>query len=440
MAAREEMTRELELAALGAHLAKRRPAILHAWRALVRKDPALTSGDALPRDQLNDHIPAVLAAFEHLLGHRPGGDDESAADTKNAAAHGLHRWQQGYDLHEVVRELANVNALVTAEIDAYAAVPSQADPATLATARQRWAEAFGRAIEDSTVQFFRLQRTEALGHLRDLERALDDVRELEQQRADLWREAAHDLRGNVGVVSNATAVLARDGDEARRARFLRVLQRNVGSLHHLLDDVTDLARLQAGREKRQLSQVDVAALMVDLCEGLLPQAQERGLSLQWGGPAPFVVEGDAVKVRRLAQNLVLNAVKYTRDGGVVVRWGDSESGDAKRWLLRVSDTGPGLQAGGAAPLADALARATELMRESDGEADVSTPSTPPGAAAAPSDKAGPRATARGGEGIGLSIVKRLSELLDATVELDSSAEIGTTFRVLLPRQYAVASA
>lgn len=435
----EAKARDAEMAALGAHLATRRAAILHAWRALVRKDPMLTSGDALPRHQLNDHIPAVLAAFEHQLGHRAENEEDVAAGAKNAAAHGLHRWQQGYDLHEVVRELANVNALVTAEIDAYAAAPASPTlPATLAAARQRWAEVFGRAIEESTVQFFHLQRTEAVGHLKDLEKALDDVRELEQQRAELWREAAHDLRGNVGVVSNATAVLVRDVDEARRARFVRVLQRNVGSLHQLLDDVTDLARLQAGREKRQLSRFDVAALMVDLCEGLLPQAQERGLSLQWDGPAPFVVEGDAVKVRRLAQNLVLNAVKYTRDGGVVVRWGDGESGDAKRWLLRVADTGPGFQASGAAPLAGELTRATELAR-TGGESDAATPASTaaaPTAAAAPGNDDRPR----GGEGIGLSIVKRLSELLDASVELDSAADVGTTFRVLLPRHYAAAPA
>ena len=56
-----------ELAALATWLGQRRDKILHAWRAAVRTDPQLTTGDSLPRAQLYDHIPALLHAFEHKL-------------------------------------------------------------------------------------------------------------------------------------------------------------------------------------------------------------------------------------------------------------------------------------------------------------------------------------------------------------------------------------
>jgi len=430
-----------ELAALAAYLSTRRPFIMKAWREAIRRDPSLTSGDALPRAQLDDHIPSVLGAFERELDD-PGAAQWTDVANDKAAAHGLHRWQQGYDLREVVRELGRLNVCVIDELEAYAAAHPQLDPGVMRDARRRWALACSIGIEESAAQYFELQRTEAAGHLSDLEKALDSVRELERQRADLWREIAHDLRGNVGVLSNATAGLAISAERNVRAdRFLHMLQRNVSALHHLLDDVTDLARLQAGREERMLSRIDVGALLLALCEGLLPFAQERGLFLRWQGLPSFTVEGDAVKLRRLAQNLVLNAVKYTQHGGVTVSWGDSDSDvdDHKRWLLSVEDTGPGFHAGPGAPIAGALEKATQLAHDADTSepmaASGTDPATPPTPAPAPAPDPRPEAQ-RAGEGIGLSIVKRLSEMLDGTVELDSTPGRGTIFRVLLPRQYA----
>jgi len=435
-----------ELAALSVYLRTRRPAIMEAWRDAIRRDPMLTSGESLPRSQLNDHIPSVLAAFERELADPPGTAQADVAND-NAAAHGMHRWQQGYDLREVVRELGRLNVCVVDELEAYAAAHPQLDPEVMRDARGRWASTCSIGIEESAAQYFRLQQTEAAGHLNDLEKALEAVRELERQRADLWREIAHDLRGNVGVVSNATAGLAIvAGPNGRADLFLRMLQRNVSALHHLLDDVTDLARLQAGREERTLSRFDVGALLATLCEGLLPFAQERGLFLRWQGPPSFTVEGDAVKLRRLAQNLVLNAVKYTQSGGVTVNWGDSDSeaDDRKRWLLAVEDTGPGFNAGPGAPMAGALEQATQLVHDADSSAalaasgvDLLPPTSAPAPDSIPSSAPAPQAAAqRPGEGIGLSIVKRLSEMLDASVELDSKPGRGTVFRVFLPRHYA----
>lgn len=424
---------EEELLALSAHLASRREAILRAWRDKVRADPDLPSGKALPRLQLDDHVPAVLMAFEQDLVQGVDDPAPTLQRSRSATAHGLHRWQQGYDLGEVVRELGVLNVCVVSELDAYAqARPDLALPVMM-TAMRRWASSCSTDVEASTVEYFNLRQTEAEGHVRDLEKALQDLRELERQRAALWHEAAHDLRGNVGVVSNAAAGLAAGGVQGESAAlFMRLLQRNVVALRHMLDDVTGLARFQAGRETRQLSEFDVAAALSQLCESLLPMARERGLALRFEGPAAFVVQGDPVKLRRLAQNLVLNAIKYTVQGDVTVRWNDSVDTDRKRWSLTVSDTGPGLHAGPGAPLANALQQATAVS-----EGPAGTGSAPASEAAA--SDAGPQDSRpvhqERGEGIGLSIVKRLAELLDAAVELESEPGQGTTFRILFPRQY-----
>ena len=112
---------EAQMDALAGYLRGRRDAILQAWRAAIKKDPALATGDALPQVDLYDHIPALLRTFERKLrelGAHPQGLDPGA-ELASAAAHGLQRWQQGYDLREVTRELGRLNQCVVAELESH---------------------------------------------------------------------------------------------------------------------------------------------------------------------------------------------------------------------------------------------------------------------------------------------------------------------------------
>jgi signal transduction histidine kinase len=121
-----------------------------------------------------------------------------------------------------------------------------------------------------------------------------------------------------------------------------------------------------------------------------------------------------------------------------VTWGDSEDNDPKRWRLCITDTGPGFHSGSDQPLTQALEKAqhradevrhvdTHAQEQADtaNEADVPVQPGP----------AGPVRDATG-EGLGLSIVKRLCDLLDATIEMTSETGVGTSFRILLPRHYS----
>jgi signal transduction histidine kinase len=428
-----------DVAALAEHLSDRREALLLAWQRAVKRDPTLTHGDSLPRAKLYDHIPAMLTAFERGLRQAaadPGAATESAR-LESGAAHGLQRWQQGYDLREVTRELGKLNECVLLELDHYAKALPRVSLDAMTLARQIWASLCSSGIEESVSQYFCLQQREAAGHVKDLEHALDEIRHLEQERGDLWRQAAHDLRGNLGIVANVTVGLTRQGGrDSSRDDFVRILMRNVTSLHHLLDDVTSLARLQAGREKRNIEPLDATSIMQQLCEGVRPLAEQRGLYLKCEGPPGFATDGDAVKIRRIAQNLVLNAVKYTHNGGITVSWGDSEADDPKRWVLSIKDTGPGFHTDSGQPVAAAL----DTTRE---------PPVPSAVATTPSQReaaselghlsiGGSKTRSTGGEageGIGLSIVKRLCEMLDATIEMQSVPDVGTTFRIFFPRRY-----
>jgi signal transduction histidine kinase len=145
-------------------------------------------------------------------------------------------------------------------------------------------------------------------------------------------------------------------------------------------------------------------------------------------------------VQRILQNLVLNALKVTQSGGVLVTWEASESTDTNQWALCVQDTGPGFK-NGQTPLRRELKDATEGVREVEESPDTDE---------SPSLHASPAPTLESrsepgtdllptGEGLGLSIVKRLCELLDASIELQSSSGQGTTFRVIFPRRYPEAA-
>ena len=278
--------RDAERGMLASHLRRSRPAILKAWRDAVTTDPMLTTGTALPRPQLHDHIPALLELLERRLAAQPHGDPAAAEqEASDAAAHGLQRWQQGYDLREVTRELGKLNEVVVRALDDLA-IAQPFDHGLMSLVRQEWATLFSDAVGESTAKYFDLQQLEAASHVKDLEAALNTVRDLEQQRAELWQQAAHDLRGNLGVVANVAAGLTRTADtEPARATFMGLLARNVASLHHLLDDVTSLARLQAGQEQQRLATIDAATLLREVCDGLHPLAEERGLFLRFVGPA-----------------------------------------------------------------------------------------------------------------------------------------------------------
>jgi signal transduction histidine kinase len=147
------------------------------------------------------------------------------------------------------------------------------------------------------------------------------------------------------------------------------------------------------------------------------------------------VQGDKTKVVRILQNLLLNAVKYTQRGGVSVTWGPDEGRDTDRWTFSVQDTGPGIDENQAAPFAQELNDATKAGNDareasSDRRRDIAPAATLPSASKELPQSQQP------GEGVGLSIVKRLCELLDAGLELATSPGQGSTFRVMLPRSYA----
>ena len=427
-----------QLRDLATELRGRRDTILEAWRAAGRADPEQNISSSLSTTQFNDHIPAVLECLAHTIqgfpGHAHAGGENSEAEA--VCEHGLQRWQQGYQLREVIREWGSLQICVADEIERYAALHPLLDPSVMPTARRAWTRLCADSVTESATQYWRLHQAESAGHVNDLEHALSALHDLEQSRAEAWRIAAHDLRGSVTVVKGATTLL-NDGvgmPEPDRAEVADMLTTSVASLHDMLNDLLNLARLEAGHEQRHIAAFDAATLLRDFCTASQPAAAARGLFLKMDGPSSLPVEGDDTQILRILQNLLLNAMKYTQQGGVSVTWGVDKSRDTDRWTFSVQDTGPGIGEADAAPVAQELLNATEVANEAresstDRRREIAPATTLRSASPALSKREQP------GEGVGLTIVKRLCELLDASLELATEAGHGSTFRVILPRKY-----
>jgi signal transduction histidine kinase len=428
-----------ELSALASELLSRRNQILHAWRSAGDGSTERSIASSLSRAQFNDHIPAVLDCLGHTIQAWPGEQDELAEQnqTLRVCEHGLQRWQQGYQLRELIREWGFLQIAVNEELERYAAANTSLNPTVMPTARRAWTQLCAEGVTESATQYWRLHQAESAGHVNDLEQALEALRTVDRSRAEAWRTAAHDLRGSVTVVKGASTLLSGSGaqlSEPDRAEVGEMLGHSVASLHDMLEDLLSLARLEAGHEQRELTTFDAAILLRDFCTASQRIATDRGLFLKMDGPATLPVSGDKAKVLRILQNLLLNAVKYTQRGGLSITWGVDDTRGMDRWMFSVQDTGPGIDGNNAAPLAQEILNATDVANDAQQSTARGRAEHDP-ATTVRSQSETPPHNERPGEGIGLTIVKRLCELLEASLELATKPGQGSTFRLVFPRTY-----
>lgn len=424
------------LASLADHLATHRLEILEAWRQAGLTDPAQPTAHALTHAQFFDHVPEVLDALEHRLRHRPGSGGPPRPDPARSEEirHGLQRWQQGYRLDELMREWGHLHRVINREVESFARAHVAWSLEAQWSAHREIVALIHEGVTESTVQYARLDRADAAGRLQDLKDAVGRLHRLNEQRTSLLRQAVHDLRGNVQSVSNVADLLgSSELPEDERIEFATLLQNNIDAVGAMLAEMLELTRLEAGQESRVLASIDAAQLLRDFCEVNRPRARARKLFLQTEGPAEMHVTGDPHKIRRLLQNLLLNSLKYTDRGGVTVSWGLEE----KHWWVRIQDTGPGLMGGPGAPLILDLRDATASAREAEERrsADLGEEPTVLDQAEVGEPRTAPIPKQLPGEGIGLSIVKRLCDLLEARLELVSSSGSGTIIRIVFPREY-----
>lgn len=421
----EAPTQGTQLAQLATFLFSRREAILTNWRTICEEDDSLGIVNGLTREEFTDQVPSMLNALEQRIQL----EDAGISPYQIAREHGLHRWHKGYSLHEILSEIAHFHESLLAEVGLFSEQYSAIESSVLLIATQQISSLIHEAIGGSIAQYDEFQKAEAIERAVNIQRALDNVNELVRQRGAMLRVASHDLRSSFSVIQGAASLLDMpDNTEQERTEMLQILHRNFPRLAAMLTELMDLARLEAGRETLQLKSFDAAVLLRNLVEAAQPLAQQRGLVLYGDGPTEMLVMGDPTKIDRIVQNLLTNALRSTVEGQVSVSWSRENQ---FRWLLSIQDTGPGLSAGSALWLSDQLRPAVE----SNAVFKENTPGILPGPRPVPS-LGTISAQAGEGEGIGLYIVKRLCELLNASLDVETRTGTGTIIRVRFPVYYA----
>jgi signal transduction histidine kinase len=243
---------------------------------------------------------------------------------------------------------------------------------------------------------------------------MDRLRELDAMKDDLMAMASHELRSPIGVIRSYAEMLreAPELPEEYRA-FIEVIDRKSDHLQSLVDDLLDLARLDAGRVGVDARTVWLTGLVRQAVDEHRVGASARRITLSAELPHHLHVHADPVRLRQVLDNLLSNAVKYTPDGGAVTvtagHGADPEDGQDRAGTIEVTvaDTGIGIPADQYEQLFTRFFRASTARQ------------------------AGIKGT-----GLGLAITKAIVEAHGGTIAAAPREGGGTVFTVRLPADRA----
>jgi signal transduction histidine kinase len=237
---------------------------------------------------------------------------------------------------------------------------------------------------------------------RELHESEERLRETDRRKDEFLATLAHELRNPLAPIRNAVHLLSMPGGAAHLPRLREMLERQVGHMVRLVDDLLEISRVSRGQITLRTEDVDLGAVIEAAVEASRPLIDRAGhhLAIVPAPQAPWV-RGDAMRLSQVFVNLLNNAARYTDPGGVIELACAQQAG----WLaVTVTDNGVGLAA-------DQLPRLFEMFTQIDRS----------------------HSRAQGGLGIGLALSRRLLEMHGGTLEAASAGlGQGSRFTVRLP--------
>ena len=241
---------------------------------------------------------------------------------------------------------------------------------------------------------------------RALEEANRQVVEATRLKSQFLATMSHELRTPMNAIIGFTRIVLRRGGDALAPRHRENLQKVMQSADDLLtliNDILDLSKIEAGRVDMKPSTFSLEKLVASCCATLGPTLGKAAVVLRYEVADNIgEVNTDEARLRQVVINLLTNALKFTEKGEVVVR-AERENGGL---VVSVSDTGIGIPE-------DAQEAIFQEFRQVDGST----------------------TRKHQGSGLGLSIVRRLAELLGGTISVESEVGVGSTFTVRIPVTY-----
>ena len=279
----------------------------------------------------------------------------------------------------------------------------------------RWMQVDEHRTQEGGVISIYTDITELKRRERELAEARDEAMEATRAKSKFLANMSHELRTPLNAVIGITEMLREDAEDLGQSELLEPLDRihRAGNhLLHLINEILDLSKIEAGRLELHLEEVDLASLIHDVAATVRPLADNNGNHLKVRCPDRLGrTVTDVTRLRQIILNLLSNACKFTENGKVMLEAARAAH-EGQDWLtFTVRDTGIGMTA-------EQISRVFEEF----GQADSSTTKK------------------YGGTGLGLAISRRLCQLMDGDISVESAPGAGSTFTVRLPGAAAVAAA
>jgi CheY-like chemotaxis protein/two-component sensor histidine kinase len=225
-------------------------------------------------------------------------------------------------------------------------------------------------------------------------------------REDFFRLMSHEIRTPLNGVMGMLSLLTRTPLSPDQASYVQTAKESGDHLLTLVNDLLDYARIDAGRIELETSEVHLEPLLQSVAELLSPRAHGNGIEIAWSlDPRLDYIHADEGRLRQILFNLAGNAIKFTTKGGVLIHVGVSDAGLVR---FSVRDTGAGIPE-----------EARVRIFEEYGQVEPS------------------HATRYGGAGLGLVVVKKLVNVMQGTLTLDSEVGEGSRFTVEFRAPYGL---
>ncbi|ARJ65248.1 hybrid sensor histidine kinase/response regulator [Magnetospirillum sp. ME-1] len=258
------------------------------------------------------------------------------------------------------------------------------------------------AVDISALKGFQNALAEAHAELalknRDLQKAVTQARDAERAKSEFLAVMSHEIRTPMNSILGMVHLLMDRPLAAEDREKLAVVHDSGAALLGIINDILDFSRLEADGVQFETAPFNLGATVQGVVSLLHGRASEKGLSLSLDASAPLPgwVSGDGARLRQVLINLIGNAIKFTAQGGIVLRL--ARVAEADGYEFSVTDTGIGLDADQAASLFQPFHQA---------DASISR--------------------RFGGSGLGLAICKKLVEAQGGTIGVDSAKGLGSRF-------------